>query len=195
MLASPMSKLMHKKSIAVFGSAFNPVHYGHLDVLEQIRNRYDEIWLVPSYCHAFDKRMAPYADRLHMTGLAAQSIEAGDFPQLVVSDLERKLAELKPEGSPIYTFDLLAAIEQQLGDAVELSFVVGPDNARPEVWRKFHRADEILKRWSRIVVEERLPVRSTAIRKALIENDAGVGQWLPNPVHQYIVTRRLYTET
>jgi nicotinate-nucleotide adenylyltransferase len=67
---------MKTKNIGILGSAFNPPHLGHKDIIEQVYQDFDEILLIPSFCHAFDKKMEPYQDRLCMANMLAQSFYA-----------------------------------------------------------------------------------------------------------------------
>lgn len=153
-----------KKMIAVFGSAFNPPHRGHADVVRQALEKADCVLLVPSYRHAFGKHMAPYDQRLAMAAAMAASLnELGDIR---VCDIERAIAEGKDAGEAIYTYDVLCALEEGHPDA-SLLFVLGPDNAEPATWNKFYRAQDILDRWGTWAAEERIAVRSTRIRDNL----------------------------
>lgn len=43
------------RRIAIIGSAFNPPHLGHKDIIEPSYKDYDEILLIPSYRHVFGK--------------------------------------------------------------------------------------------------------------------------------------------
>jgi nicotinate-nucleotide adenylyltransferase len=86
--------------VAVLGGSFNPIHYGHLlladDVLEQLG--LDRVLFVPAAAppHKPAAQLAPAADRLAMVRLAI----AG-HPRFAVSDLELRRAGLS------YTVDTL----------------------------------------------------------------------------------------
>ena len=151
--------------IAVFGSAFNPPHMGHADVITQALAHFDRIILVPNFAHAFGKTMAPFNVRLDMTKLL--QVQQGWGERVIVSDIEQDLAATKAQGEPIYTFDVMKALAQSY-PACKLTFIVGPDNANAQTWAKFYKSDEIEKQWGRWVAQEKKPIRSTAIR-ALIE--------------------------
>lgn len=89
--------------VAVLGGSFNPIHYGHLlladDVLEQAG--LDRVLFVPAAAppHKPASLLAPAADRFAMVQLAI----AG-HPRFAVSDLE-----LRRTG-PSYTVDTLEAL-------------------------------------------------------------------------------------
>lgn len=152
------------RRIAVFGSAFNPPHCGHRDVVMQALAIADTVILVPSYRHAFGKEMAPYEQRVMMT--EALAFEIRDLGDIQVSHIEQSLAMGSDGERPIYTYDVLQAIEASYPNS-SLAFVLGPDNADPRVWRQFYRADDILRRWSTWEAKERVAVRSTIIRQKL----------------------------
>ena len=181
-----MSETQHNLhgTVAVFGSAFNPPHRGHEDVVKQALACADHILLVPSYCHAFGKQMAPYEQRLAMTEAMAVSLShsldaplnaplngsVNGFGRIQVSDIERKLSEQKAADEAIYTYDVLRAIEEENPNA-SLIFVLGPDNAEPATWDKFYRSQDILDRWGTWVAKEIVPVRSTSIRHTLAQGN------------------------
>ncbi len=103
--------------VAVFGGSFNPIHYGHLlladDVLELLG--LDRVLFVPAATppHKPAAQLAPAADRFEMVRLAI----AG-HPRFAVSDVE-----LRRTG-PSYTVDTLQELAAG-GDALFL--VIGSE--------------------------------------------------------------------
>ena len=103
--------------VAVLGGSFNPIHYGHLlladDVLEQLD--FDRVLFVPAAAppHKAAALLAPAADRFAMVELAI----AG-HPRFAVSDIE-----LRRTG-PSYTVDTLQGLAAG-GD--ELFLVIGSE--------------------------------------------------------------------
>lgn len=144
--------------IAVMGSAFNPPTLGHKDVIEQALKQCDQVWLVPAFRHAWGKNMVPYPLRCQMVELFA-----GDLadPRVSMCAIEHEIAGEKP----VYSFDLLEALQARIQPDDQLLLVIGPDNAA--AFDKFYRAGDILRHWSLLVVKERVSVRSTKIRAAL----------------------------
>lgn len=64
------------KNITLFGSAFNPPHWGHLLMVQQsfeLIPKQDEVWLLPSYGHTFKEVKEVPKKRLK---LAAELIKA-----------------------------------------------------------------------------------------------------------------------
>jgi len=103
--------------VAVLGGSFNPIHYGHLlladDVLEQLA--LDRVLFVPagSPPHKPLSLLAPAADRFQMVRLGI-----AEHARFDVSDVELRRA------GPSYTVDTLSALAAG-GD--ELFYVVGSE--------------------------------------------------------------------
>ncbi len=122
--------------VACFGGTFDPVHNGHLQAAEEVRERADclEVRLIP--CHIPPHRMtpaAPAAARLAMLELAL----AGS-PRLRVD-----ARELQREG-PSYTVDTLVSLREELGEGVALGWVLGADAvAGLDSWRDWQRLPEL----------------------------------------------------
>lgn len=129
---------MTAKSVALFGSSFNPPHLGHWAVLRDLvrKNVFDEIWLVPVWKHAFDKELAAFETRTEMLRLLME--ELGDTPVPVrVCTVEK---DLNAERS--YTFDTVTELKKR-HPGVEFALIVGSD-VKNEL-SKWHRAEELKK--------------------------------------------------
>ena len=176
-------------TIAVFGSAFNPPHCGHEDVIQQALEHADLALLVPSYCHAFGKQMAPFEQRLAMTEALATNLSVAG--EVRVSDIERTLSKHKANGKAIYTYDVLHALDA-MNPNTSLIFVLGPDNAKPATWNKFYRAQDILNRWTIREAQERIAVRSTGIRNKLAQGILPTEDECPRVVIERLKTINYY---
>ncbi len=148
------------KKIAVFGSAFNPPTLGHQSVIESL-SHFDKILLLPSIAHAWGKDMLDYDVRCTLVDAFISDLD--------IDNVERSTIEetLYQPGESVTTFAVLQALDAQLEDS-ELTFVMGPDNLIN--FSKFHRAEDILKRWAVMACPEKVNVRSTDIRNALQAN-------------------------
>ena len=95
--------------VALFGGSFNPIHYGHLLLADEVAEllALDRVVFVPARVppHKAPADLAPAADRHAMVLLAT----AG-HARFEVSDVE-----LRREG-PSYTVDTLAALAARSGD-------------------------------------------------------------------------------
>ncbi|HET9489167.1 MAG TPA: nicotinate-nucleotide adenylyltransferase [Methylomirabilota bacterium] len=87
----------------VFGGSFNPIHYGHLLLADDLLERlgFDRLLFVPAGLppHKPTATLAPAADRYAMVQLAV-----ADHPRFEVCDLELRRA------GPSYTVDTLEAL-------------------------------------------------------------------------------------
>ena len=86
----------------VLGGTFDPVHFGHIAVALQCREKLElaEVRLIPSFLPPHrEPPLAPAEDRLAMTALAMQGA-----PGLVVDDVEVR------RGGTSYTVDTLRAL-------------------------------------------------------------------------------------
>lgn len=182
-----VSRQFNEVNIAVFGSAFNPPTEGHKDAIKSILGispSFDKILLVPSYRHAFDKQMLDYSHRLNM--LKPFTAEIAE-PKVIITDIEKDLAR---HDEPVYTFDLLEHLNQNIYPGANLTFVIGPDNQKN--WHKFYRSAEISQRWNLLVVPQRKPVRSTTVREALM-HDQPIDEMVCAGVKDYILQHQLYS--
>ncbi len=103
--------------VAVFGGSFNPIHYGHLLLADEVLERLDleRVLFVPAAAppHKPTAQLAPAADRFEMVRLAI----AG-HPRFRASDVELRRA------GPSYTVDTLQELAAG-GDALFL--VIGSE--------------------------------------------------------------------
>ena len=105
--------------IGILGGTFDPIHYGHLRLAEELgeRLRLEEVRFFPSGTPPHRSAPAVTADhRLAMTRLAA----AGNA-RFAVDDRELRRA------GPGYTFDTLKDLRADLGDARPLALLLGAD--------------------------------------------------------------------
>ena len=119
---------------AVFGGTFNPIHYGHLLLADEVREllHLDRVLFIPAAVppHKAATHVAPAVDRYEMVRLAIV-----DRPAFVVSDIE-----LTRPG-PSYTVDTLAALARP---RQELFLVVGSETFLDLLsWRAPRRIAEL----------------------------------------------------
>jgi nicotinate-nucleotide adenylyltransferase len=181
---------------AVFGGSFNPIHYGHLVLADEVLDALalDLILFMPAAVppHKSLAYLAPAPDRYAMVEAAV----AG-HPKFAVSDLELRRA------GPSYTVDTLEALHIPRED---LFLIVGSETfldlltwheprriaqlARlvvvPRVGSAFEIGDEPL-----IVRATSLPISASDLRRRVREGRS-VAYRLPQSVAVYIQARRLY---
>ncbi|WP_246616472.1 nicotinate-nicotinamide nucleotide adenylyltransferase [Thaumasiovibrio subtropicus] len=155
------------KKIAIFGSAFNPPTKGHLSVVSRLTH-FDEVWMMPSFAHAWGKSMAPFELRCEWVRVF---IEDSGLSNLVLRTDEQNFAK---GGEAVTTYAVLSAFSAKFDDH-EFTFVVGPDNFLN--FSKFHRSDDILAKWSVLACPQTVDIRSTYVRNAVLEGN-NVSHWL-----------------
>lgn len=100
----------------MFGGSFNPIHFGHLLVADEVCEalRLDRLLLVPAAQppHKPAAELAPAAHRYRMTALAVQ-----EHPRFEVSDVE------VTRSGPSYTVDTLTALQ----DRGRLYLIIGSE--------------------------------------------------------------------
>ncbi|MDO6545187.1 nicotinate-nicotinamide nucleotide adenylyltransferase [Photobacterium sanguinicancri] len=145
------------QSIAVFGSAFNPPSLGHLSVLKRL-TRFDRVLLLPSYSHAWGKKMFDYDARCE---LVSAFIDDSGLTNLELCRIEEAIAT---GDEAITTYAVLTELQKRIPDA-EITFVIGPDNFAH--FHKFYKSEEITAAWQVLACPETLKIRSTLIRDKL----------------------------
>ena len=178
-------------ALAVFGGSFNPPHVAHqmacLWVLET--QPVEELLVVPTFRHPFEKQLAPFADRVEMCRLMAAALG----PRVEVSGIE---AELGGESSR--TLHMLEALAERR-PGVQLRLVVGTDILRET--SKWYRWADIEALAPPIVVGRSgfggtiaLPdVSSTEIR-ARVASGLPLDGMVPRAVLHYLETKGLYRQ-
>lgn len=172
--------------VAVFGSAFNPPTRGHLDAIESVlahNAQFDQVVLIPSFHHAFAKSMLAYTHRVAMLARFVDDIKDS---RVHAKPIEHTICK---GDTPVYTYDVLAHLQQSDFATDALTFVVGPDNQAN--WSKFYKAREIDEKWERLVVPERKRIRSTQVRNA-ITNRESISRLVTPGVASYIQEHQLY---
>ena len=108
-----------RKMIAVFGGTFDPIHFGHLRVALELKERLalDRLHLLP--CHRPPHRVMPETDSAHRLAMVQLAV-AGDAA-FRVDD-----RELKQTG-PSYTVKTLESLREEMGAEPVLCLAMGAD--------------------------------------------------------------------
>jgi len=128
-------------TVGVFGGSFNPIHFGHLLLADEICEalRLDRVLFVPAAVppHKPAAELASAEHRYQMTALAVR-----EHPRFAVSDIE-----LRREG-PSYTVDTLIALKNE----GTLKLLIGSDTFLDLLsWRE----PRMIARLARLVVVPR----------------------------------------
>ncbi len=188
-------------TIGLFGGSFNPPHVGHallaLYVLET--TDLDELWVVPTWRHAFGKDLASFDDRVAM----CEAMAAAVGPRVKVSRVEEDVARARGgESRTLHTLEHLAVVRPD----ARWRLVIGSDIlAETSAWLAW---DEVVRRAPPIVVGRgdhpppagvevsplTIPgVSSTVVRDKLARGE-DVRGLLPAAVLGYIAARGLYRD-
>ena len=114
--------MMHKtgsRLTGIFGGTFDPIHYGHLRVAEEIAEmtRLGEMRIVPAAIPRL--RCPPIASIQHRVAMVRLAIQ--DNSRFVLDEREAH------RGGASYSIDSLRELKQELGENVILCFVIGAD--------------------------------------------------------------------
>lgn len=194
--------MIDKKQIGVFSGSFNPIHMGHLMLANYITEftHIDEIWFVvtPHNPLKVVSNLAEEETRLKMCQLAVE-----DFPKLKVSEIEFSMPK------PSFTVDTLDKLKNEYPELC-FTLIIGADNWNEfHLWKEYKRIreeNEILiypRLEEELIIETPfsnnvksvdapiLQISSTFIRTS-IRKDKDIRAFLPNKVHEYIETHKLY---
>jgi nicotinate-nucleotide adenylyltransferase len=117
--------------IGILGGTFDPIHYGHLRLAEELAGtlRLDQVRIVPSGTPPH--RSAPGASAEHR--LAMAECAAAGNARFIVDAREVRRA------GPGYSFDTLAEMRAEIGDARPLVLIVGADAFLEfATWHRWH---------------------------------------------------------
>lgn len=198
------------KRLAVMGGTFDPIHYAHLLIAEDIRRRFrlPQILFMPSGSppHKKDYEVTSAEDRYIMTVLATS-----DNPAFAVSRLE-----LERPG-PSYTIETIRQLKAKIGPDAQISWVTGSDAvleiltwhqpdaildeaeilAVPRPGFDLSRLDETLgaERASKIkiIAAPLAEISSTMIRERIRAGES-IRYLTPSPVIAFIEKRGLYVD-
>lgn len=173
---------------AMYGGSFDPIHTGHLSVVERAMTLGYHILVVPAYRHAFGKQSVAFEHRVRMCELALRDHHLQTHAR--VCTIEQTLSQLRTQDAPIYTYDVLCALRSHLKQPPRL--LVGPDIAVE--WARWYRHEAIDREFGRLPMPMILAVRSSALRQQLHEGAElnALASYLTPSVRAYIAVHGMY---
>jgi nicotinate-nucleotide adenylyltransferase len=110
---------VNKKAIGILGGTFDPIHYGHLRLAEEMLELADlrQIRFIPTGTPPH--RDAPQVSAQHRSAMVQQAIS--DQPAFMLDDREVERT------TPCYTVDTLRELRAELGAAQPLCLLMGGD--------------------------------------------------------------------
>ena len=108
------------KHIGLFGGTFNPIHSGHIQVIQEVKQGFglDKIFIIPSALppHKAPDGLVDAGDRIEMIRLSFSN-----HPDFSVSDVELN------RSGPSYTIDTVCHFKSILPEAAKLFLILGSD--------------------------------------------------------------------
>ncbi len=200
-----------EKQLVIFGSSFNPPHWGHLNIVKKLlpvlkKMGLEKIILMPSAQPPLKSRdIAPIEDRLKMTKILARTDS-----RLSVSQIEIKQAE---KGKKSYTINTINKLKKKY-PGIRIYWIIGQDSLEEIIKRKWKGGLSILSQAHFIVVTrpgtsleikklpEKIlkkikiikinnPISSTMIRQ-MLRQGRSVAKLVPGDILNYIKKKHLY---
>lgn len=197
-----------KRKIGFFGGSFDPIHFGHLNLLTRLKEiaKLDFIWICPVFCSVFKVGAPPHISGAHRLAMIEQAIEG--IEGVGALDLELKLEK------PCYTIDTIRTLMNQ--ERGEYYLLLGEDTmphfhlwhsaqeliqlAKPLIGKRNHELPRDLKEMPQTIAQAlreglhaipSMDVSSTEIRTRL-KNRLYCGHLVPDKVLDYIYQNDLY---
>jgi len=180
--------------IGLYGGTFDPIHQGHLHLIEQLfaRGIVDELILVPTG-EPWLRSNGPVAsgqDRLAMAKLAVQDLPESLQQKISVSDIEVR------RSGPTYTIDTVNELKAQRPHATWILILGSDAYASIDQWHQSVDLQDLIEvlviaRDGEGLNIQALPVSASQIR-AQIQAHATEIKYLPESVWAYIKERNLY---
>ena len=180
--------------IGLYGGTFDPIHQGHLHLIEELfaRDIVDELIVIPTG-EPWLRGRAPFAsgqDRLAMAQLAVKELPENIRSHVWVNDTEIR------RSGPTYTIDTVEEMKKYQPDARWLLILGSDAFANIEKW---HRSAELQALIEILVIAregqgldiEALPVSASQIRAEIQAHETEI-KYLPESVWAYIKERNLY---
>ena len=137
------------QAIGIFGGTFDPIHFGHLRLAEEMAAALDlrEVRFIPSAQPPH--RAMPQTSALHRSEMVRRAITGN--PCFVLDEREVQRAQ-QPDARPSYTVDTLKDLRAEVGPAQPLYLLLGADAFLGlPTWHEWHRLFAL----AHIVVTER----------------------------------------
>jgi nicotinate-nucleotide adenylyltransferase len=116
-----MEQTQAARCIGLLGGTFDPIHYGHLVIAEEVRAalQLSRVVFIPTGQppHKLGRAITPAEHRLAMLRLAIAS-----NPYFAISEIELE------QPGPSYTVNTLRLLRERWGPATRLAFIVGADS-------------------------------------------------------------------
>ncbi|WP_031513200.1 nicotinate-nucleotide adenylyltransferase [Desulfofalx alkaliphila] len=197
-------------TLAIMGGTFDPIHYGHLLVADQVRHNFncDKVLFIPA-ARPPHKEGVPISSARHRLAITRLAVASNDAFMVSTLEIDRP--------GPSYTVDTVKAVHQ-LYRPEKLYFITGADGVLEIMtWKDVNQLLSLccfvaatrpgfdignLKEKLKDLPEEKLKniiplsvpaldISSTDIRRRVRKGEP-IKYLLPEPVEKYIKNHRLY---
>lgn len=123
------------KIIGIMGGTFNPIHYGHLRIAQELADalNFDEVRFIPSANPPH--KTQPTVSALHRAAMVSLAISSNPKFKLDERELSRAGAS--------FTYDTLQSLREELGPEISICLMMGSDAFMK--FNTWHRWDELLR--------------------------------------------------
>ena len=192
------------KKILLFPGAFNPPHYGHIEIIGIALKKYsfDELWIVPSGKRDDKNITTNYEDRRNLGNLFVEYLQSKiNIPvKLITAELDNL------DGR--FTYEILKEIKSKSN--IEITQLIGLDgflglqkskliNDQEKFIIMNRHCYELPKNFfcnenENVVIFEgtNQSISSTQIRNMIKNNDVGYKKFVPDKIATYIENHNLY---
>jgi nicotinate-nucleotide adenylyltransferase len=187
-------------SIAIFGGTFDPIHYGHLHLIDEILNseKFSKLVIVPAGKPWQKSPIAPASDRLEMTrravGETATEVSdceiMRDKPSYAIDTVD-ELVSLNPGSSISWIIgsDAIPGLStwkriDEMASKVDFLIVIRPGYEIPQ------SAIPTYIKWSSIEIQA-LDISATQVRER-VSAGRDISDLVPATVAAYIHEKKLY---
>jgi len=190
------------KKILLFPGAFNPPHYGHIEIIGIALKKYsfDELWIVPSGKRDDKNITTNYEDRRNLGNLFVEYLQSKiNIPvKLITAELDNL------DGR--FTYEILKEIKSKSN--IEITQLIGLDgflglqkskliNDQEKFIIMNRHCYELPKNFfcnENIIILEEITqsISSTQIRNMIKNNDVGYKKFVPDKIATYIENHNLY---
>ena len=194
------------KKILLFPGAFNPPHYGHIEIIGIALKKYsfDELWIVPSGKRDDKNITTNYEDRRNLGNLFVEYLQSKiNIPvKLITAELDNLdgrftyeiLKEIKSKSNIEITQligldGFLGLQKSKLIDSQEKFIVISRHGY--ELPQNFSHNENIII-FEEITQSISRSISSTQIRNMIKNNDVGYKKFVPDKIAIYIENHKLY---
>lgn len=124
------------KNIAIYGGAFDPIHNGHVAIIQELNKNkeMDEVWIMPTRVSRWKNDAAPSSLRLKCIEEAVKGLD----------NVHIRLDEINSQKEVIYTIDTIKELHQIYPD-VNFYFVIGYDQlAKLDKWKDINELSNLV---------------------------------------------------